>query len=320
MKLTDISVRLGLSVSTVSRALRNAEGVDALTRNRVLAEAARVGYRRAAHQRRARNARPRTVLALSLDDSVSISRDAMAGMSRAAVEWNVSILTHQTRQNSAESILNSKLQPPAMRAGQLDGIVLMSEWPSAIVGALRQICPVVSMLYDSRECDVVAVDELEGMSMLISHLESVRPGPVGYFESRRPSTLHQRLRTAFRAARADLSAVMVEGGADAPDELSGHIRNHIRSWVCPDAVSAEYLKEAAAATGAADLSVAAFYPATPPSAYPRRWASLRIPGEDLGIASVRRLLNRIEHPGEPVRKILLRAVLDPLEPTPAPAV
>ena len=117
MKLTDISGRLGLSVSTVSRALRNAEGVDTQTRSRVLAEAARAGYRGAARQRLARGVKTRTVLALSRNDSSSMSYDAMAGMSQAAIELNVSILTHQAPHEFPESILNPKLQPPAMRAG-----------------------------------------------------------------------------------------------------------------------------------------------------------------------------------------------------------
>ncbi len=317
MKLNDISSRLGLSVSTVSRALRNAEGVDTQTRTRVLAEAARAGYR--GRQRLVRSGKTRTMLALSRNDSGSISYDAMAGMSQAAIALNVSILTHQTPHDFPESILNPKLQPPAMRTGQLDGIVLLNEWPGAVVSELQQIHPVVSMLYDYPGCDFVGVDEVEGMKTLTSHFGN--PGSVGYFGVCAGTTISSRLHAAFltlRATEKDSPVVEIPHSASAgagsfgavTTELSRYFERGVHSWICPDVPCAEILKECAHSLGPEipdTLQVGVFHPSGRPTA--TRWTSLTIPGEELGIAAVRRLLHRIEHPSESIRRILLKAGL-----------
>jgi len=325
MKLTDISSRLGLSVSTVSRALRNAEGVDNQTRTRVLAEAARSGYRGPARQQLVRTGKTRTMLALSRNDSRSIAYDAMAGMSQAAIELNVSILTHQTPHDSPESILNPKLQPPAMRAGQLDGIVLLSEWPDSVVSELQRLHPVVSMLYDYPGCDVVGLDELEGMRTLLAHLGDA--DPVGYFGSFDGSTIHARLHASFqglRAGRADSPTVnvarhqhfgtqLVEFDKEA---LSRHLKNRVRSWICPDISCAEILRDYVQSLGDATLdhlAVGIFHPSGRQGAQPVPWSYLEIPAEELGISAVRRLLHRIEHRSESLRRILLKAKLSTSE-------
>jgi len=315
MKLTDISSRLGLSVSTVSRALRNAEGVDTQTRTRVLAEAARAGYRGPGRQRLMKTGKPRTMLALSRNDSGAVSYEAMAGMSQAAIELNVSILTHQTPHDCPESILNPKFQPPAMRAGQLDGIVLLNEWPEPVVSELQLIYPVVSMLYDYPGCDVVGIDEAKGMRTLVSRLSGA--GLPGYFGCRGGSGIHKRLRAAFRTAQAGGAPVIevqhdplatnasIDNGVA---ELRRHIRQGVRSWVCPDSASADLLTASAKSPGSRtldELVVGVFYSGNRQSAHATQWTSLEIPSEELGIAAVRRLLHRIEHPTESIRRIFL---------------
>lgn len=321
MKLTDISSRLGISVSTVSRALRKAEGVDTQTRTRVLAEAARAGYCGPGRQRLMKTGKTRTILALSRNDAGSISYEVTAGMSRAAIELNVSILTHQTPHDSPESILNPKLQPPAMRTGQLDGIVLLTEWPDAAVSELQKVYPVVSMLYDYPGCDVVGIDEVEGMKTLASHLGSA--GSVGYFGFRDGSTIHRRLHAAFRnvdSTKIDLRVIEVprephsgipaaESGAN---ELLRYFDSGMYAWICPDGASADQLKDIAQGLGrgtAESLVIGVFHPSRRPGPDTLHWPTLEIPAEELGIAAVRRLLQRIEHPLESIRRISLKATL-----------
>ena len=327
MNLSDISKRLGLSVSTVSRALRNAEGVDAKTRSRVVAEAARAGYKGHGNPK---GGQTRTFLALSHHDAGTIPSGVMAGMSQAAIELNVSILTHQTAHDSPESILNPKLQPPAMRAGQVDGIVLLHEWPEAVVAKLQQMLPVVSLLLDYSDVDVAGIDAMEGMETLVKHLERTRPGPIGYFGFCRDSAFSGHLYAAFTAvcpdlnagAHVELTSKMLSGNAPleaVSAEFSLFAKKGIRSWVCPDVACAELLAEAGRSARLhvpADLSVAVFQPAIRPSTSSVRWTSLEVPAEDLGIAAVRRLLNRVETPDESVRRILLKARLSVGDTTP----
>ena len=102
-------------------------------------------------------------------------------------------------------------------------------------------------------------------------------------------------------------------------EFSRFVKKGVRSWVCPDVACAELLAEAGRSARLrvpADLSVAVFQPGIRPSTSPARWTSLEVPAEDLGIAAVRRLLNRIEAPDESVRRILLKARLAVGDTTP----
>jgi LacI family transcriptional regulator len=327
MNLSDISTRLGLSVSTISRALRNAEGVDSKTRSRVVAEAARSGYKGRGNPK---GGKTRTFLALCRNDAGTIPSGVMEGMSQAAIELNVSILTHQTPHDTPESILNPKLQPLALRAGQVDGIVLLHEWPEAVVAKLQQMLPVVSLLLDYSDVDVAGIDAMEGMETLVKHLNRTRPGPVGYFGHCRDSAFSGHLYAAFTAvcpdlnagAHVELTSKILSGKAPleaVSAEFCRHAKKGIRSWVCPDAACAELLAEAGRSARLdvpADLSVAVFQPAIRPSASSVRWTSLEVPAEDLGIAAVRRLLNRMEAPAESVRRILLKTRLAVGETTP----
>ena len=321
MNLSDISSRLGLSISTVSRALRNAEGVDARTRARVIAEATRGGYRGPARAGTAKGGRTRTFLALSHGDSESIPSGAMAGMSRAAIEMNVSILTHQTPGDAPESILSPKHQPPAMRAGKVDGIVLLHSWPEAIVNGLQENLPVVSLLFDARDADVAGIDCLEGMETLFAHLSLTRPGAVGYFDCH----AHPRLRQAFAGLQPpDITPTVIElHGREAGEAAIGQIARSaaegLRSWICADVASAECLAECARRAGLRlpkHLSVAVFHPSSRQSLSPLRWTTLEVPAEELGVAAVRRLLHRVEYPDECVRRVLLKAGLLIGETTP----
>jgi len=242
-------------------------------------------------------------------------------MSRAAIEMNVSILTHQTPGDAPESILSPKHQPPAMRAGKVDGIVLLHSWPDAVVRGLQETLPVVSLLFDAQDADVAGIDPLTGMETLLAHLAQTRPGAVGYFANHS----NRRLRAAFAGLQPpDAKQTIMElPGSDAGEAVIGRLvrlaAGGVRSWICPDIASAECLAECARRAGLRipeHLSVAVFHPSSRQSLSPPRWTTLEVPAEELGIAAVRRLLHRVEDPDECVRRILLKAGLLNGETTP----
>jgi LacI family transcriptional regulator len=322
VKLTDISTRLGLSVSTVSRALRNAEGVDAQTRSRVLAAASQAGYRGASRLRRGKSGRTRTILVLSRNEAGVIGYDAMAGMSRAAVDLNVSILSHQTPQD-LESILNPRLQPPALRAGQVDGIILLHEWPAALVADLRQLQPVVSLLHSYEGVDMIGVCALQGMELLVSHLAAGGSSSIGFLGGR-PETAAARLQSAAFHAACRVCGIggndVGACGSEALREAADMARGGVTSWICADARPARALTEHLAGCGLpAAVQLAVFTPSSAQPARSPRWTSLKICADDLGIAAVRRLIRRIDCPAESPRSVLLRAGLSRGETTRDPA-
>ena len=332
MNLSDISSHLGLSVSTVSRALRNADGVDSGTRAKVLAAATKGGYRGPARSLAGRN-RTRTLLALSHSASGAIQSGAMAGMSQAAIELNVSILTHQPPNDAPESILIPKHQPPAMRAGQVDGIVLLQEWPGGVVARLTEILPVVTLMHDSGFADCVGIDAMDGLLKILRHLSATHRGPVGFFGLSEESPDALRLFAAYAAACAalgkvcDASHTVLVKGTPGPEGLEAEkaalkirlthlLKNGIRAWICPDETRAGMLQELVQGLGwkiPEDVGIAVYLTnGRQPSVGPR-WTTLDFSAENLGIALVRRLLHRIESPMEPVRSILLKASLVPGE-------
>lgn len=322
MNLSDISLHLGLSVSTVSRALRNAEGVDPGTRARVLAAAAKGGYRGPSKLLSGRS-RTRTLLVLSHNSSGTIQSGAMAGMSQAAIELNVSILTHQPPNDAPESILVPKLQPPAMRSGQVDGIVLLQEWPGEIVTQLTEIHPVVTLMHDSGIADFVGVDAEDGLLKILCHLGETRQGPVGFFGLSENSPSSHHLLAALSAACAasgrafDSSRTVIADGTVADkaalrSRLGRLFLDGIRTWICPDEARAEMLQELTQGPGQVapgDILIGVYHATVRPASAKPRWTTLDFPAEELGIAVVRRMLHRIEAPSEPVRSILLKASL-----------
>ncbi len=324
MNLSDISSNLGLSVSTVSRALRNAEGVDAGTRARVLAAAAKGGYRGPSRSLAGRS-RTRTLLVLSHNSSGAIQSGAMAGMSRTAIELNVSILTHQPPDDAPGSILIPRLQPPAMRSGQVDGIVLLQEWPREIVAQLVETHPVVTLMHDSGIADYVGIDAEDGLLKILHHIDGTRRGPVGFFglSENTPSSHH--LLAALSAACAasgrafDSSRAAIADGTAADKaalrtRLGRLLSNGIRTWICPDEARAEMLLELIQGPGRdapGDILIGVYHAAGRQASAKPRWTSLDFGAEELGVAVVRRLLHRIEAPSEPVRSILLKPSLVP---------
>jgi LacI family transcriptional regulator len=322
--LSELSVRLGVSVSTVSRALRNAEGVDSGTRARVLAEAARLGYRPPLRADRRGAERPRTLLALTRADAGALPSGVLAGLSRAAIEGNVSILTHQTPAGSAESILNPRLQPPALRSGMVDGLIFLQEWPRALVAELAQNRPAVSLWYGYPGLDHVGVEPSSGMNDLLAHLGPRGEELVGFFGHLPESEFSRRLVAAFQAALllrgAPAGPVAAATEADLADLVLPACHRGIRHWICADAEAARLLETAAGRAGLQiprDLGVAVFLHSPSPGA--RCWTSLTISETDLGVAAVRRLLHRLSNPDESVRHILLEARMSPGDSTLSPA-
>lgn len=157
--LADLASETSLSVSTVSRALRGASGVDAATRKRVRTVAALKGYR--VTGRRSRTVAPEApgeLLVLSSAPAIGLESGLMAGISRAAVEENHSVVAHQTQRESPDQILDPLHQPTAMRAGRIRGILLLGPWPTGVVRTLALEWPVVSLFFKYDFCDYAAVD------------------------------------------------------------------------------------------------------------------------------------------------------------------
>lgn len=181
--LQDISRNLGISISTVSRALHNSPSIHPDTRAKVHAEALRIGY-----VMRARGAdnpprKMRNLLVLALSQSTSSHQGYMAGISRASVALNINILSYHCSPAEAALLLQPSRQPAALRMKDLFGIILVHRWPNEVVAALSAKWPVASLIhrYPGHPVDVVGTDDEANLQVLIDHLQKQGHSRIGFF-------------------------------------------------------------------------------------------------------------------------------------------
>jgi len=86
--LDDIAKKTGVAVSTVSRALRDLPGIHPDTRTKVLREAELLGYSSRSRKSEKSTPKPRHILILTVGEETPSSY--MAGLSRAALQLNIS--------------------------------------------------------------------------------------------------------------------------------------------------------------------------------------------------------------------------------------
>lgn len=183
--MRDVADRLGISLATVSRALRRVPGINAETRARVLQTAAELGYSLPrSYRQNALGGETLHHVGVFIETPRGVAPPLyLAGMSDAAVSLNASLSIHYLKPGDCEKILDPKFQPPAMRAGLLSGIVLVFWWPVEVVKRLSERMPVVSVMhkYPGVDMDVVGLDNLGGMELLMHHLYERGHRKIGFF-------------------------------------------------------------------------------------------------------------------------------------------
>jgi LacI family transcriptional regulator len=180
--LEDISRNLGISISTVSRALRNSPNIHRDTRQKVQEEAAKLGYR--VRQREVEPAtKSRNLLVLAVSMSTSSHQGYLSGISRAAAAQQISLFSHHCAFGAAEQVLDSGSQPAAMRLKGLLGIILVHRWPDEVASFLSRKWPVISLIhrYPDLPIDIVGTDDEANMQILVRHLRAQGHERIGFF-------------------------------------------------------------------------------------------------------------------------------------------
>ena len=179
--LAEIAQRLNISASTVSRALRDLQGVHPETKVRVKKMAQELGYGGVRPVESAANGMPTILTLVQASGSVAVM-DYLSGLSAGAVECNCSMLTHYLPMERCADVLDLQRQPPAMRMGQVDGIVLICKWPDAVAERIAKMVPTVSVIHQYRAgLDRVGIDNESGMYSIVSHLKVLGPFAVWGF-------------------------------------------------------------------------------------------------------------------------------------------
>ena len=332
-----IADTLNLSVSTVSKALRGGYAdINEETQARVLSLATQLGYSHCGGSSsfsmigaEIEQEKPRTYMI-----GVLILRkmhewqhtNYFAGMSEKCAKLNVSLVLHYVNEENINEFLAGDQQLPAMRNGELSGVILVNHWPEEVVAniALRFPCVSIQYPYQSAKMDVIGVDEMNGMEKLVELLYSQGHRRVGFFGNC-GSLYSARMR--FSGYITALAKMGIEYDGDnvidlAPEyiedkeiTLTGQVESAISrmaagvtAWICSGDWVGYLLCRGLIDRGyciAKDISVVGFDDSEDNTLGCPKLTSITVPSLQIGAEALRRVINRMRHPSSPPLKVML---------------
>ena len=213
--LDDIARELGVSKSTVSKALSGAKDVSKSMRQTVLEKAVELGYSRSIRK----TAAPRIaifIMNMQYKKPENFGYDIISGFRKAAepAGYQVEIidLDHQTQlQNRYDEYMVYE----NFSGGFFLGMTLLDPWLKEF-----ETCRTPTVLYDNHvsgnpNVTSMGVDNAEAMKTAVEYLKSLGHTRIGYLSSALEAYCYQQRYHAFFQA-------MAESGLDANPELGGN--------------------------------------------------------------------------------------------------
>jgi len=340
----DIADSLNLSVATVSKALRgDYADINSETRERVVNRASQLGY----------DFGSRKMQALEDEETKSYMVGVLilrklhewqhtnyfAGMTEKCSKLNVSLILHYVNEDNCHLILDKENQPPAMRNGELSGLILVNHWPDELVTVLAGQTPYVSIqhAYQKTRMDIIGVDESLGIELLMGHLYALGHKKIGFF-GQCPHVYPARKRfagyvSALSQFGLDLdldNVVGVDAGhledkeiilAGQIETISRRIKQGIRAWICASDWVGYLLCRGLIDRGyniPKDVSIVGFDDSEDNTLGCPKLTSISIPSLRIGAEALRRLINRVKHPTSPPLKVMLPCKLFEAQTTAPP--
>lgn len=170
-------------------------------RGRVLETAAKMGYRTPQRSERRRDARGPSgatigVLLRYMSGVVARGHARMlAGMSELTGAYDLTLAVHYVRDHELDSLIDPDRCPTLLRRPDIDGLILINEFPANVLDALTDRWPTVSIThaYHEHNLDSVHVDPTAGMVQLVDHLYEQGHRRIGFIaDSRGRSWSHAR--------------------------------------------------------------------------------------------------------------------------------
>ena len=237
--IKDIAAETGVSIATVSHALRNPDRVSDETRRKVLAAASRAGYipnRMAASLRTARSG---NIVVIIPDVTDSLNGKIISGIESVARDRGYSVLLGNTQ--GSEKLEKEFASMTA--SGQADGIILMSHrMPVDTSSAVNGYPPLVSGCEFTGVSGVpfVGVDDREAAKEAVDHLLEYGHRRIavitGDMSSASSRFRLQGFREAMAAARLDVKENWVMHGNYLPADGEAAARKLIMQKDRPSAI------------------------------------------------------------------------------------
>lgn len=319
----DIARKLGLSTATVSRSLRNDESIRATTRARVFQAAQELGYRIPEARRGAVRTRQIKTLQLLVGSATGLGPagdEIIAGISEACAAHDAHLSVFVSPPQSGGSLVGDH-EPPAMRAGLVDGAILLHSFAPEVVADLARRLPVVSMVhrFAGLPVDCVDTDEPFAVVQLFSTLRRAGHERIGFVMWQGDKSWEAARFAGYREAHYQLDRDFdrgvvlnlradIDSGTAVAAQIQQLARDGVTAWICAcDPIAYQlsgHLRQLGVEPGR-DIVVAGFDGLAPPPGEVQI-PTIRVPYRDLGGAAVRRLAHRIESPTSRIRDILLR--------------
>lgn len=329
-----IAQRLKLSRATVSRCFTNHPGINPVTRAKVFALAAKLGYNHlekrepAAHQRVPKRLAFGVLVCVELPNFEQTGygnpgQELLNGLSEFARVQDVRLDLHFVRPQDLHLDAPSYAHILKSRKRLWDGIVLIYPFPLTVVDELKARYPVISLVdqYGTRPLDCVDVDHYRGISRLVDELRKRGHRRLGFFTWRYAVEASWALRR-YSAFVEKLTALGVElNPADvinagprnpltveqAHERAIERTRDGVTAWICAADHQAYDLIDAFRAAGLRvprDVSVAGFDGiAVPPQKL--RLSTIQIPYHQIGVSGGKRLLDLVQKRYDAPQHILL---------------
>lgn len=326
----DIAERLNISVATVSRSLRNDRAIHPQTRARVLEVAARLGYRLPDGRSPTRPAVRTVQVFLSQEPQPGIAAEQiLAGISEAAEIEQFQVSIHMVEPAAVGELIQDNGRPVGMRAGLVDGALLMMDMPAEIVRAISMNVPCVSVVHRFAELGIDGIDcnPMLAVFEMVDRLVGAGHRRIGFLGW--GGGAHWEL-LSFQGFRESLfqhgiahdEALVVGGDRSLPagqafvDALEDLLARGVTAMVCTAdeiAADARAVLTGSSTAGARDVALAAYGGGPVGRSCPGLLLAA-VPYRDLGVAAIRRLTRRMVDRSEQPRMVLLRPSFETVGP------
>ncbi len=330
-----IAQRLKISRATVSRSLANHPAISAETRRLVQDMAAKLGYKQSPGRAARRGKKSRT---FTIGVIIGIPRENVTLVTYPHILKGI-----RDRAEIERVSVDVAYLPPAefdteagqqglfrqIRSSDWRGTILIHPFPEPAVALIASRISTVSVLesYNEPGIDIIDTDDAPAILDLVLRLSAAGHRRIGFVSWTYPVGGHW----VARRFSGYVEALFYQGLEFRPDwvinvhknsprllppEVSANVARlfkeaGVTAWVCAADHQAYPLMQDLAAHGIRvpeDCSVTGFDGLEPPAGL-RRVASMRVPHEHVGSSALTRLVNRIQHPASPRRKILVEAQL-----------
>jgi len=316
-----LAERIGVSVMTVSRALRGERGIGGKTRQRILVAAQKAGLALPPSRKLAADNKLLHAVCVMAAGSPRLQDEAPFfarlndGLRRGARECASEVMS------CPETVAD---WPVVVSRGQVDGVALV--WGDEHVPRPSAPCPVpqVYVFHGPSHADVVAVDSFGGGLQLGEHLAAMGHRRVAFVgpETRMARERLAGLRTGLEPAGAgcspDVAHLKCRHGGHETDLLDNLLAGETRPAVfrqrftaiaCYNDWFAMHAMRRLRELGVRvpdDVSVTGFDNVMPAGYAGPKLTTCAVPVEEIGAEAVRLLYWRLEHPGAVRRTLVLQ--------------